>query len=225
MSRATRHVFVTGTDTGVGKTVFTGCYVAWLRRQGIRVAAFKPLASGGREDAAFVASALGPGADLDVVNPWHFPDPLAPLLAARRAGRVVTKADLVGHVRRASRGAAVAVVEGAGGLLSPLLEGADAPDVIRALRSVPVIVAPDRLGVVGQVRLVWAALPPSARRQARVILMQQRVQDGSVATNSKLLGEYLGARRIHLFPRLTVPELRWFGAGVVDRLFEQVHSG
>jgi dethiobiotin synthetase len=221
----TIQVVVTGTDTDVGKTVFTACFMTWLRAQGIPSIGFKPLASGGREDAERLFAAQQGTVPLDVINPWHFPEPLAPLLAARRAGRRVTLAAVAGHVRMASRGLRMSVVESAGGLLSPLLEGADAPQLIASLKASPVVVAVDRLGVVGQVRLVWAALPEPSRRRAQVVLMSAARPDGSTETNCGLLAEYIGAERIHRFPWLTALELRSSGGGKVEAVCAAAASG
>ena len=162
---------------------------------------------------------------MDVINPWHFPEPLAPLLAARRAGRKVTLEALVGHVQMASRGLRVSVVESAGGLLSPLLGAADAPELIVGLNACPVVVAVDRLGVVGQVRLVWASLPERSRRRAQVVLMSAARPDGSTETNLGLLGEYIGEDRIHRFPWLTRRDLRVGGGGKVEAVCEAVARG
>jgi len=221
----TIQVLVTGTDTDVGKTVFTASFLTWLRAQGIPSIGFKPLASGGREDAERLFAAQDGAVPLDVINPWHFPEPLAPLLAARRAGRRVTLEALAGHVRMASRGLRMSVVESAGGLLSPLLEGADAPQLIVSLDAWPVVVAVDRLGVVGQVRLVWASLPERSRRRAQVVLMSAARPDTSTETNLGLLSEYLGADRIHRFPWLTRRELRGGGGRKVEAVCAAVAKG
>ena len=221
----TIQILVTGTDTDVGKTVFTASFLAWLRAQEIPSIGFKPLASGGREDAERLFAAQGGTVPLDVINPWYFPEPLAPLLAARRAGRRVTLEALLDHVQRASHGLRVSVVESAGGLLSPLLEGADAPELIVGLNACPVVVAVDRLGVVGQVRLVWASLPERSRRRAQVVLMSAARPDGSTGTNLGLLAEYIGEDRIHRFPWLTRRELRVGGGARVEAVCEAVGRG
>jgi hypothetical protein len=87
-------------------------------------------------------------------------------------------------------------------LLSPLLERADAPELIENLGARPVVVAANGIGVVGRVRLVWQGLPVRSRRWAQVVLMDPEKADVSTATNRDLLGEYLDPRRIHAFPRL-----------------------
>jgi dethiobiotin synthetase len=218
-------IFVTGTDTDVGKTVFTTCFLGWLRAQGVPSIGFKPLASGPRTDAENLFDVQAGEVPMDVINPWHFAQPLAPLLAARMEGRRVALTAVVEHVEAASRGMRVAVTEGAGGLLSPLLEGADAPELIEGLEAVPVVVAVDRLGVVGQVRLVWSALSERARQRAQVVLMAGQQSDGSVAGNRGLLGEFLGPERIHAFPRLGSRELKAYGGMAIGPVCAAVAEG
>jgi dethiobiotin synthetase len=220
------HIFVTGTDTDVGKTVFTACFVAWLRAQGVPSIGFKPLASGPRTDAETLFDVQAGEVPLDVINPWHFAEPLAPLLAARMEGRRVAFEVVVEHLRVASRGMQVAVTEGAGGLLSPMLEGGgDAAVMIDALDASPVIVAVDRLGVVGQVRLVWSALSRRARETAQVVLMETQQPDASVAGNRALLGEYVGPERVHAFPRLGARELKAYGGMGIGPVCAAVAQG
>lgn len=193
---------ITGTDTGVGKTVVACWLTAWARARGRKVMALKPVASGGREDARALRAVLGEAVSLDVVNPWHFRRPLAPLLAARLEGRRVRKGAVLAWVRRLRRRHEVLVVEGAGGLLSPLGEGWSTRDLVACLRAVPVVVCPNRLGAVNQVRLVLAALPRGAARQAVVVLNAAGRADASAFANAELLEEFLGKGRVCLFPRV-----------------------
>lgn len=197
-----RTLFITGTDTGVGKTVLACLFVKHLREAGHCVAAFKPLCSGGRDDAIALRKALGNSLPLDVINPWHFRAPLAPLLAARRDGQVVRRSEVVDAGRRLARTADILVVEGAGGLLSPLGEDFNARDLIRDLRAEPILVCPNRLGAVNQALLVMDAFPTPARRQAQVVLVTTARPDSSATTNPVLLREFLKTRPVHVLPRL-----------------------
>lgn len=195
-------IFVTGSDTGAGKTVFAAHLVQHLRRLGCRVVGLKPLCSGGRDDARALRAAAGKVLSLDEVNPWHFRAPLAPLLAARKESRRVYLPQVVKHVRAVSQRFEWVVVEGAGGLLSPLGEDFDSRDLIVALRALPVIVCPNRLGAVNQARLVLDALPVRTRRRARVVLMSQSKSDAATRGNARLLAEFFAADRICEFPWL-----------------------
>ena len=194
--------FITGTDTGVGKTVLTALLARHLRERGVNAAALKPVCSGGRDDARALRAAMNGALTPDEINPWHFRAPLAPLLAARRERRRVGLADVLAHVRTMQRRFDVLLVEGAGGLLSPLGENFDSRDLIAALRATPIVVCPNRLGAVNQVLLTLAALPRSASCRARVVLMSPSKPDASTSTNVSLLAEFLDAQRIFCLPRL-----------------------
>ena len=127
------------------------------RQTGGRFRAVKPFCSGGREDAEALFAAQGGMVPMDEINPWHFRAPLAPLVAARRQGVRVTLEEATAFLRRSARGRDRLLVEGAGGLLSPLGEGFTARELIRATRARVLVVCPDRLGAINQSLLVFAA--------------------------------------------------------------------
>jgi dethiobiotin synthetase len=194
--------FITGTDTGVGKTVLTALLVRHLRERGVSAAALKPICSGGRGDARALRAAMNGALTPDEINPWHFRAPIAPMPAARRERRRVGLADVLAHVRTMQRRFDVLLVEGAGGLLSPLGGNFDSRDLIAALRATSMVVCPNRLGAVNQVLLTLAALPRSASCRALVVLMSPSKPDASTSTNVSLLAEFLDAQRIFCLPRL-----------------------
>ncbi len=197
-------LFITGTDTGVGKTVFAALSTIYLRQNGFQVAALKPLCSGGREDARTLHAAAGKVLSLDEVNPWFFRAPLAPVLAARKEKRRVKLREVVAHIRRIAKRFEVVVVEGAGGLLSPLGEGFDSRDLIKALNAMPIIVCSNKLGAVNQVRLVLEALPPGARQRARVVLVNPMKPDAASRTNLELLRDYVELERVRVIPWIKI---------------------
>ena len=186
--------FITGTDTGVGKTVLTALLTRFLRERGVNAAALKPVCSGVRDDARKIFAAMDGALALDEINPWHFRAPIAPLLAARRENRRVSLAEILAHARAMQKRFDVLLIEGAGGLLSPLGENFNSRDLIRALRAVPIIIAQNKLGVVNHVRLTLEALPENLRAQARVVLMSPLKPDAPVRSNSKLLAEFTDAK-------------------------------
>jgi dethiobiotin synthetase len=205
----TKTIVVTGTDTGVGKTALTALLARHARRLGANVAALKPIASGDRADAAWLVNAQDGHPDLSVINPWHFPAALSPLLAARRQHQCVPLPSLLRHLRQAKQEFDFLLVEGAGGLLSPLGEGFDTRTLIARLRAQAVVVCPNRLGAVGQARLVLAALPPAAAETAMIVLIHPSVRDASTESNAVLLAEYIGAERVLTFPWLSESQLRF----------------
>jgi dethiobiotin synthetase len=196
MTQMNRTFFVTGTDTGVGKTVFTVSLLASLLRKGIDAAALKPICSGGRDDARKILAVSDGALSLDEINPWHFRAAIAPSLSARQEKKKVTLAQAATHIRAMQKRFEILLVEGAGGLLSPLGENFNSRDLIKATRSTPVIVAPNRLGVVNQVLLTLEALPKNFRSKAHVVLMPTPKPDSSTKSNAHLLAEFFDAKRI-----------------------------
>ena len=196
---------ITGTDTGVGKTVFTAWLARFLHESGVNVAVCKPVCSGGRADARLLRAALDGSLTLDEINPWHFRAPLAPLLAARAQGKRVSLTEMAAHARTLARRCQVLLVEGAGGLLSPLGEGFDSRDLLARLRAAPVIVAANRLGVINHLRLTLAALPAATAQRAQIVLMHPRRPDAASRTNAALLGEFFDPARTLVLPWLASP--------------------
>jgi dethiobiotin synthetase len=200
-----RIFFITGTDTGVGKTVFTRLLAQFLNRQGVRVAALKPVCSGGRDDARALLAALAGALTLEEINPWHFRAPLAPSLAAEREKRTLKLAPVLAHIRATQKKFTVTLVEGAGGLLSPLGEDFNSRDLIAALRARPIIIAPNQLGVVNHVLLTLEALPKNLRSRAEIILMSPPKPDATTTANARLLARFSSRERIFILPRLGDP--------------------
>ena len=195
-------IFITGTDTGVGKTVLAAQFVKWLRGHGVNAAALKPICSGGRGDARKLFAAMNGALSLDEVNPFHFRAPIAPLLAARRETKSVKLSQVIAKIHAAQMRFDVLLVEGAGGLLSPLGEHFNSRDLILKLRATPVIVAPNKLGAVNQILLTLEALPDDCRRRARVVLSAAARRDAAADSNAKLLAEFFPAERIFTLPRV-----------------------
>jgi dethiobiotin synthetase len=192
--------FITGTDTGVGKTVLTVLLARYLRERGVNVAALKPVCSGGRGDARDLHAALDGALTLDEINPWHFHAPVAPLLAARQERKRVRLADVLAHIRVMRDRFDVLLVEGAGGLLSPLGEDFNSRDLVESLSAMPIIVSPNRLGVLNQILLTLEALPSRAAARARVVFVSPPKPDASTRTNAGLLAEQFDEKRIFLLP-------------------------
>jgi dethiobiotin synthetase len=215
-------LFITGTDTGVGKTVLTALLVKFLRARGVNAAALKPICSGNRDDARKIFAALDGALTLGEINPWHFRAPVAPLLAARKENRRVTLSEILAHARAMQKHFDILLLEGVGGLLSPLgvcsgglrpspvsalterryKKGFDSRDLILALRAIPIIVAQNKIGVVNHVRLTLEALPENYRPKAKIVLMSPPKPDASTKTNAKLLAGFYDAKRIFSLPWL-----------------------
>lgn len=147
-------LFVTGTDTGIGKTRASTVLLHALRARGLRAVGMKPLASGceptpegwRNEDALALQAASDPRPPYADVNPYALPHPLAPQLAARDAGVDVALAPLLAAHARLQPLADTVVVEGVGGWLAPLSDTLMQADLVRALDLPVVLVVGLRLG-------------------------------------------------------------------------------
>lgn len=150
-------LFITGTDTGVGKTHVAAALVRHLTGRGMRVGVYKPAASGCRrvagrwqsDDAVQLWEAAGRHGTLDAVCPQCFGAPLAPHVAAAAEGRVLDAALLRSGLAEWRERSDFVVVEGAGGLLSPLGDELVA-DLVHDLGYPLLVVAANRIGVVNQ---------------------------------------------------------------------------
>jgi dethiobiotin synthetase len=147
-------MLVTGTDTGVGKTIVTAAIAA--AADGLRVAVLKPAQTGADSDTGTVQRLAGPLTTRTLVS---YPDPLAPLAAARVSGLPPLTLDAtlaaVSHLRAAHD---LVLVEGAGGLLVPLGEGWTAADLAMQLACPAVVVARAGLGTLNHTALTLEAL-------------------------------------------------------------------
>ena len=188
----------------MGKTVFATLLVTYLRESGFSVAGFKPVCSGGRSDALAMYAALGGTVDLDEINPWHFRAAISPLLAARVEKRRVTLSQVVTRAEALQERFPVLIMEGAGGILSPLGVGFDSRDLIKALRAIPVVVAPNRLGVINHALLTLESLPGNISRRTQLVLVSQRKADSSARGNIEYLRQRLGPR-VHELPQIKSP--------------------
>ena len=197
-----RVLFVTGTSTSVGKTVLSSLLTRYLLDCGVAIRAVKPLCAGGRDDAVALRAAQGDRLKLDEINPWHFQSSVTPVLAARRQRKKIRVADVLQFLNEARKACEVLLVEGAGGLLSPLGEGFSSRELIVAMKATPIVVCPNRLGAINQSRLVLEALPAAARKRAQVVLIARPHADSSSQTNATMIREFAGGRAVHEFPWL-----------------------
>jgi dethiobiotin synthetase len=162
MSRpAFDRLYVTGTDTGAGKTLASCALLHALRARGARAAGMKPVASGceptrdgwRNADALALQAASDPRPAYADLNPFALPEPLAPELAARAAGVEVALEPVLAAFARLQAQADVVVVEGVGGWAAPLSATHDQRDLVRALRLPVVLVVGMRLGCLNHARL------------------------------------------------------------------------
>jgi dethiobiotin synthetase len=181
-----RGYFVTGTDTGVGKT-WVACRLAEeARARGLRVGVLKPAESGSGGDAAALKKASGCPLPLGLVRPYAFKRPLAPSVAAAAEGRRVSLGPIVRAFTTLSGLSDFMLVEGAGGLLVPYGKGLDGASLAKALGLPLLIVARRGLGTINHSLLTLEA----ARRRkltvaALVLSGPAGAGDASVKSNAR----------------------------------------
>jgi dethiobiotin synthetase len=146
-------LFVTGTDTGVGKTAVSTALLVAFARRGLRVAALKPCETGDGDDAQRLAWACGRPLDPSLVSPFRFPMPASPEAAAAAAGEHIEFARIRECFDTLRADSDLLLVEGAGGLLVPAGNGQLIADWIRALATPLLIVARPSLGTVNHTLL------------------------------------------------------------------------
>ncbi|MFO1496988.1 MAG: dethiobiotin synthase [Verrucomicrobiota bacterium] len=194
-------LFVTGTDTGAGKTLLTSLLALHLRQTGRHALAMKPFCTGGWEDVQLLGMALAKELAPDEINPFHFPDPVAPLIAARRQRRPVQLQAAVSRIQAIAARCQHLLIEGAGGLLVPLGKGYTVADLITRLQCPVVVAARNRLGVVNHALLTLAELRRRRVGSARIVLMNGPSSSLATRTNAALIAEFSQTRV------LTVPYL------------------
>jgi dethiobiotin synthetase len=154
-------LFITGTDTGVGKTFFACALAGYLRTLGVTVGVMKPAETGCAErdgelfpeDAFRLKAASGCTEPMEKICPYRLPEPLAPSIAAERAGVKIDIDRLMAFYNEISARHEVTLVEGAGGLMVPILPSYTYADLARVLKLPVIVVAANRLGAINHLLL------------------------------------------------------------------------
>jgi dethiobiotin synthetase len=200
MKKPERGWFITGTDTDVGKTFVACRMLEQMRARGERVGAYKPTASGARfreeSDAYRLWLALGAVVPEEWVNPQSFAAPLAPPIAAEQEHRQVDEGLLLAGVERWFGECDVLLVEGAGGLMSPLSWTLTNADLASRIGYPLIVVARNRLGVVHQILATCEAADAHGLEIAEVVLndVDPVESDPARDSNERLLRPFLSQR-------------------------------
>ena len=202
-SQMGRVVFITGTDTGAGKTVLTSLCLSMLLEAGERAVAIKPFCSGPRDDAEILFRLQEGRLPIEWINPFCAEKSVAPMLGFQRERRRISIDRVNRHIDALSRKYDWLLVEGAGGLLSPLGDAYSLADLI-ATRACRVVVAVrNRLGAINHSRLAINSLSQKSREETVLVLMGDSVDDLACQTNEALLSRILA--------RIGVVALPYFG--------------
>jgi dethiobiotin synthetase len=219
-------IFITGTNTGVGKTTVTAAMLRLLAEEGVRAVGLKPIASGSERsgpdgslrntDGLELQAAASVALPYEAVNPYCFAPAIAPHLASEEALQPTPLADLIEWYARVTAGAELALVEGAGGWRVPLYPDGFLSDLPEALGLGVILVVGTTLGCLNHARLTVEAVHASGR--CRLLGWVANDIDPAFerrAANLATLGRLLGA------PPLA--DTRWvgerrseFGSAVLD---------
>ena len=184
-------IFITGTDTGVGKSVLTALLLSHLRRQKIHALAMKPFCTGGRRDVR-ILQRLQPGELSDSeMNPYYFNEPVAPYVAAEKCGVAIELEDVIKKIKRIKSRCDVLIVEGAGGVMVPLGKNFLIRDLILKLRPAVLLVARNKLGTINHTMLSIHALKTHLSMRLVVIMMGRGKRDLSSRSNRNTLLHFI----------------------------------
>lgn len=197
---------VTGTDTGVGKTVVASALLTALGEDGYRVAPMKPAETGVNPgeggDAGRLLRAATSALGVEAVSPFRYAEPCAPMVAADRAGHPVLLDVLDRRLAALEETHEIVVVEGAGGLLVPYGSDLNLLDLCVRWRMPLVVVALNRLGVLNHVLLTVAAARSAGVAVCAVVLNDAKGGITGVAseTNGETLRRLLPGLPVITFP-------------------------
>jgi dethiobiotin synthetase len=181
-------VFVSGTDTGVGKTSFTVWLLQRLRERGVRCAGYKPICCGDRDDALQLHGASSAGLTIEEVNPVWLRTPAAPLAAAREEDRSIDLPALRGGFVRQKERFDFVAVEGVGGWMVPITANYFSNDLAAELALPVVVIALNRLGCLNHTLLTVRAIEAAGLKCAGVILNHLTTDaDLAMTTNAEVL--------------------------------------
>ena len=212
-----RGVFVTGSDTEVGKSLVAASICAALAARGQRVAAFKPVVTGlDEEPGAFgrdhelLASAANSGQTPDDVAPYRFGPPVSPHLAAELAGVTIEPAELLATARDHE----LVVCEGVGGLLVPITPGYLVRDLAVDLGLPVVIAARPGLGTINHSLLTVEAARAAGLHVAGVVMTPWPEQPSPMERSNRATVEQLGRVAVSGLPRAPADGLAEAGAAL-----------
>ncbi|MCI4626552.1 MAG: dethiobiotin synthase [Candidatus Magnetoovum sp. WYHC-5] len=189
--------FITGTDTGVGKTVVTCALYAFLRQRGHSVTVFKPIETGCEKtltglrpnDASLFKELLSLEEELDVINPVRFEQPLAPMVAAEIEGRAVDLGLIRATFNKVQAKHRFILVEGIGGIMVPITYNYFLYDLIREFQLPVIIVARNALGMINHTLLTCDFAVRAGLKPAGIIINNPSDREPDIAqrTNANAL--------------------------------------
>jgi len=198
----TKTLFITGTDTGVGKTVLTALLLAYLREEGVNALAMKPFSAGSLADARLFNRLQDNLLPMDLLAPFRFEAPVAPLVSVRKCRQHITLRQVLERIRQVDRRCDRLLVEGIGGVLVPLAEGFGVGQIIQRLACPVIVVARNRLGTINHTLLTVEMLRRLRVERIKVVLMDRSAEDSSREANREILADLLAPIEVLSLPCL-----------------------
>lgn len=213
-------VFITATDTEVGKTAIASWLAACLKRKKIKVGVMKPVASGSDDDAKLLKKAAGANDSLKTINPVYFKQPLAPISAARIEKKRINLNKIFKAYNHLAKKYDFLIVEGMGGILVPLKSNFLVADLIKKLNLPVIIVARPNLGTINHTLLTVNAAKNYGLKIKGVIINYPKP---SAPNKAGRLAEKTGPEVIEEISRIpilgTIPFFR--NIKQIDYIFER----
>ncbi len=194
-------IFITATDTGVGKTIISCAIALALKKKGIDVGVMKPFQCAG-DDAEFLCRALGIKDERELINPYYAQEPLAPYVAFKRAKVKIDLEKVFKAYKELSRRHEVLIVEGAGGLLVPLKEDYLVADLIRDLDVPAVIISRPGLGTINHTLLTQRYALDYGIKVKGIIINGYQGKDKAEKTNPQAIKDFSDIPLLGIIPRI-----------------------
>jgi dethiobiotin synthetase len=220
-------LFVTGTGTDIGKTYVSCALIRALKARAAVVDAFKPVVSGfdpkdaGGSDPARLSAALGRPGEIFRIAPRRYRAPLSPNIAARLEGQTLLLDDMVidAVARAAEVREGLLLVEGAGGVMSPLTDSETNLDMIAALGAPVLLVAGSYLGTISHVLTALVALRAAKARVAGVVISES-LDAPDLTQTTQALRPFLTGAPLFLAPRAE----SWDAGDLADHLLTDARA-
>lgn len=184
-------LFITGTDTGAGKTYVTSMIIKALRAEGVDAVGYKPICCGGREDAYALQNASGGSVELDRVNPCYLRTPAAPYVAGMFENRDLEVETILQGCRELGEEYGAVIAEGVGGWLVPILKDYMVADLARDLGLPTILVVGNRLGALNQTMLTVQSMRAIGVEPAGLIFNHLADELDTAAITNKGIAEDL----------------------------------
>lgn len=214
--------FITGTDTGVGKTLVSAALIHGLARKGIKVAGMKPVAAGAElrdgqwwnDDVALLSAEASVSLPAQLIAPCLYKEPAAPHVAAALEGKQINPSDIFAAFEQIRAQADAVIVEGVGGFCVPLVPQTGMADIAAQLQLDVILVVGLRLGCLNHALLTAEAIAARGLHLAGWVVNQIDLTMPHQAANIDTLREHLSAPYLGCLPWMSPPSV----AGAADTL-------